>query len=859
MFLILYGQLAMIDTAESILQPSLGILMHPTGTINLQDETYAYTVLIPWPQAIEINNLTSADLHCEHFLHNKTLKTDPLYKHCILLVKILDRMNEDVNAINHKVDKLRANIAKMLPKFEHRSRRAFDMLTGAFAGTVADYVTMKHLQSLEKHVSYLYQNQDLIAKKFHSFGDDVSGFMNLVDSQLHNYSVAFVDQNAELASHVNAIVKVLDDDIHGYISNNILYRQFQADLSFTMLLALNYLTSLSRLTGHANTVLANWEHGIDTLSRQQLPVSILPADMLEEAINHVSSTLLHKNPNLSLVYLEPTFYYDLQVVPAYTEDCLAISIHMPLIQSNTSLGLYSVYQVILHQVANPDNHSATILDKQFIPDIYAVSFDHKFSISMDLSTWHNCHGHRIKYCSAPLSIDILTPDTCIDSLYLQQLDAIMHHCNFHVVPLPSKPVFMKYGTKALVSGVAGNSTLICPSLNTSLSDTCIGRVCLISIPCRCHLLAGSHFLRGNMLSCHANLSSVKFYFAENLAFLSTYFTPLAIPSGWHTDSLFHSSLLPHLPQIPHSFLSSFRSSLQTMDSTFHHNLSLLMQKVKQDTTVPLYLPNRILPSRGSADLLSILALILGFCASALSLYLLCRFHKLCGFLHGGGGALAIEILHDIPWTASSTTSGPSEAASHEHTFHISYSALIAILLICCMVFLLLVVYYLRLKALQQVKIALLVLNSEQKVLVNLFALPCNLNALHVLGSDVVKKLKAGGTHLKVTWGDIELSINNINIMLPDMYHLNPWTVHKLKNITAKPYATLVIVRYGHLMVRNVGFIGKFNPPDISTGPGLVYHGSNFISPLQRLRSTRQTRQTRSHSHQPIDPDPSTST
>ncbi len=505
-------------------------------------------------------------------------------------------------------------------------------------------------------------------------------------------------------------------------------------------------------------------------------------------------------------------------MPACGPRFLAVNLLMPINHVASPLALYQVYQVLSYPISNPDNFSVSSVVG--LPEIFAISIDKVYTVSMSLASWMTCHGGFIKYCSAPMSLQMLTPHSCLHGIYLDNMTAVLSYCSFETTSFPFNPTFVKYGTHAIISALSEIPSVVCPTLNASLPISCMGRICLIDLPCHCTFSMDSHLIVSGTQTCHLNLSSVVFYIAENLYFLSSYFQPMDI-LDLQPHYVFQPHLLSHLPKIPEDFLHRFQSALSSMDHSFHSNLSHLIAKVKEDASVTLFHPPAFLPSHGFTDLFSVLGLILGVIATCLGLYAVCKIRALFPLLLGRGRVMGVKVISELSTTPAANEQ-PLDTHNIEYNFHLSYTTLVALMVFCGFVMLALVLFYLRMKVSRQVRLSLLVFNNHQSQIVDLFTIPCNLYNYKISGQDVVKRVRTSTFMLNVIWKDLVVTVNDIKFILPNAYYISPWTARRIRAITREEHAFLVLVRYGCLMVQNVGYIGELTMPTIWTNHAFAY-------------------------------------
>ena len=834
---------------SDLIKPSYGVIFHHTGIVHTATDSYHFTFVLKWP---EVPDIPSYDIDCSNLHDNDTTM---FIDQCRELLKMVSNMYQDTRRVILHFNRTLTNIQHVLPKhWPSRTRRKFPMVFGPLTSTILDFVDEQRIYKLKQHVAFLEHNQEILVKKFHSFGEDMSALMNLTDDRFSNLIHKLLDNNQAVIHKLNAVVGKMNEDILRFLTNMQLYRSHQFQMNTVLMAAFDHLQFNGELLTSVDNILYSWLTAASELVNQRLPISLISPDMLSNVLSNVKTHLREVEPNLELTFSQLSYYYQsAKTYSTYTDKHLYIMLPIPLKHIDEST-IFNLYHIYVHPVSTPGSSSVTQITN--VPNFYAISLNKKYAFNMDTATYSTCTTDgKIRSCHSPLAIRLLDPTLeCIDALYQDRNTLVTTHCQFKVTSYLNQPVLIKYGKYAIVSSLDGELLLVCPNNFVRKLDKCPS-ICIIQIGCACQLQSRGHIFPQNNLLCSQNLSKTEIYYGENLPFLTHYLGKHNIPKGWNGSTLFTKTLFKNLPKVPNSFLQAFNDTMLSSDDKYHQHLASLVAKVKEDTsTKGITLPSNILPSRPFADILNLLSLLLAIVAIAISLLVFWRVQKLVLLVallthNTGVESLPLRPISQLPWQPSVSTTTPQTASSSTSPESIYHSTTIVFWLIFILAFLLMITAakWLWHIATRGTTVHLLLYSATSYIKIKLFTFPNVVRNVTYSGHDIIQHIRLTRfscfqSYVIIDWRDVSISIDGINILLPDKFHINPIMFRKIATISQQNYATLLIIQQGSILLGYVGFVPPDIPtPDVITASSVRYRGSNFRDTLKHPLTRQLTR------------------
>lgn len=238
--------------------------------------------------------------------------------------------------------------------------------------------------------------------------------------------------------------------------------------------------------------------------------------------------------------------------------------------------------------------------------------------------------------------------------------------------------------------------------------------------------------------------------------------------------------------------------------------------------------------------------------SVLLTLLLYRYYRLSlavAFLQQGAHADSsvvnnFEWLTQKPTNPTSTDSLP-DLACNAMIPSLSHTMVILIVLLT-LSFLVLVYKVIKYYSSPQLSVHLVVFNGSQSVVIDLFAFNANVHDFSLTGEHVVNEITTSKRYrflptMTVKWLDIQMTVNHIRLLWPNVYFLPIWKYQTLHHIIQDRFSTLILVKMDKVFVGIKGFYpSDIAPPVLRSSYGVYYslqttpHALN----LERVRLVR---------------------
>ena len=193
------------------------------------------------------------------------------------------------------------------------------------------------------------------------------------------------------------------------------------------------------------------------------------------------------------------------------------------------------------------------------------------------------------------------------------------------------------------------------------------------------------------------------------------------------------------------------------------------------------------------------------------------------------------ILDNVAWSVSTTPTSailPKEEPLDMSMIHVVSSS---VLWLFGLIFLVLIGMVLRIiwcYYLARIRVDLLIYGARESCMIRLLTLPglrqVNLDGTNILGEVTLEKRHRVLPYVNLRWMDIKVDINGISIILPSKYLIWPGTFSSLSKIITKPFAAILLIKQGSVLLGHVGHMPEnFTPPDIEMGITCMYYGSRL--------------------------------
>ena len=399
--------------------------------------------LEPFKQAFKQVNIYTRSISGSLAHLQKEKEFDHHHKHLIELTR--QDVNKSIMTLDNTQDKFK-QICNHIENHSKRYKRSLLPLGGLFSflfGT-AD---QKDLDSIKAQVKTIYDNQVNQAQVL----DDIVTITN-VSRSLINENRLLIDGMVETVITLNTTLKEIEKDLFLLLTT----RKFLIAHAETLIHTHRLNNAVHDLVDEIKVV----EQYMTMFSSGELNPNLIPPEMLIKELTNIQKQL---PPSIKLPE-DPTqniwHYYNFLSVSHVTHDNkIIILIKVPLIDHDSSLDLYKVYNL---PIFNPSLNKA--LTYQIETDILAVSMDSNYATIPTESEFLECTLASGHFCNIRSALyHMHSSKMCIIALFLKDDTAINENCEMKVINITGPlALYLDQGTWAIATTDTEQMEVTCP-------------------------------------------------------------------------------------------------------------------------------------------------------------------------------------------------------------------------------------------------------------------------------------------------------------------------------------------------------------------------------------------------------------
>lgn len=437
-------------------------------------------------------------------------------------------------------------------------------VTGQIFADLFNIPGAKAIQTLKNSVRSVGRGLQQISGGIRLLNQNMARVMDTVDKRLENIvSLGGQVNDRVTATQVRirdafntASIAVQNVTLQLYILNQI-KSMILTELLPTIFSAIGATDRSVRLT-------SLWTSGVVNLASGYLSKSIIPENMIDNMVTHITQNVLSLPIYnlLTIISENPAFYYKLKgITYARTAERLIISIDVPLIQQSSRMTIYRtfVYPVPVKAGMNPTNsdlHDSGYTKVSGVSDYIAIAENSNFYIEMSTASYLACKGvlSDIKMCGHAVAVTkhrAVNDMTCAFAIYIDDHPSVSKECSFgytKTTPIGSARQIMSDGTFLIFGGnINQNWRISCISTVKPIITMNPCDMCRVTIPCGCTFTASTFFIGRRLNGCqfrnHFEIPSVTTIYHRNMVTLKEF----ADPGAWQNVQSYDAKIGSYFP------------------------------------------------------------------------------------------------------------------------------------------------------------------------------------------------------------------------------------------------------------------------------------------------------------------------
>ena len=321
------------------------------------------------------------------------------------------------------------------------------------------------------------------------------------------------------------------------------------------------------------TVLSELVSGIYDLVEGRLSPSLLPVEVLQQAMNEIQTLVHMKYSGFYLTAHKPNqIYENAKFVYMRHDSKLYVTVKFPMSPHSKPLSLYKVlsYAVPLNDTSD---HATKILD---LPEFFALTHDIQFYTTFKHVDFSTCTRTPHMICNFNKALSPATQDTCIMALFSNNKDLVKTNCNFRVLLNHLSPQIIEISISSILVYKSPILELDCKNGKRMIKGCNFG---ILNIPCECGVTTGQFYLPPRLAACQNHSQSVTKLHPVNLAMLQQFF------DSTNLQNITGDSMYDILPDVNLPHFNVYNHSITTMladDRKIHLSLDKMAQKAKKE-------------------------------------------------------------------------------------------------------------------------------------------------------------------------------------------------------------------------------------------------------------------------------------
>ncbi len=284
--------------------------------------------------------------------------------------------------------------------------------------------------------------------------------------------------------------------------------------------------------------------GVKDLVVGDISPSLIPPDVLEEAIEVIETDIKKFRQGFTLAYKAPSLYYKHSKYLVYRDkNAIYILLKAPMIEEGTLLDVYEVksYEIPIH---NSSLDSTTLMN---IPQYIGIKQKSKEMFAeFSIDEIHQCYGQHVKMCPFPIVLQKKDKPTCIASIFFKQTHLIKDVCDMQYIHRNQpKPFIQQLTHKEILISHIPHIELDCTGQDVQVVK--LPNIAVFQLPCSCTLSSENYHMSPRTRNCKRNTFEPTILHPVNLAY-SLYFPPIEDTKIIQADTYFKSpqnaSVLP---------------------------------------------------------------------------------------------------------------------------------------------------------------------------------------------------------------------------------------------------------------------------------------------------------------------------
>jgi hypothetical protein len=458
---------------------------------------------------------------------------------CEQLHEIVVSLKTDVDTLIDEINKHVREAKGLIPvemNVGSKNKRGIFNFVGEASRSLFGTATEQDIEIVKKHVLALENVSHLNVNQVKRQGKQIATFIKLVDDHVSD-CLAGIQANKNmfmlLAQRLNATAFLLE--------NRFFALRYEMD---TFGVALRYLLQYQRRLYNLERTTGQWLNAVHILLKGNLPIMFVPPAQLQIALDKVQQYLNTEYPTFTLTHTALGYYYEAaDVVFTKTNKHLYISIGLPISATDSFFDLFSV--MTLPMPTNDTSMNSTQITGH--SPFFGMSRNGEYYVELSEGFYSTCMGEIIKRCPHVVSLQHRSVPSCTSSLFMDDASGIMKYCN------------VDYRVNHLFEGVLelGNSYFLASGRDTTWALNCENkpaastagcRMCVIRIPCSCHLSSTTFEIPARLTGCEHNATGVTYLHTISLTVLHSFFpTEVAqAVSGHHFSARPNTLLLPNI-------------------------------------------------------------------------------------------------------------------------------------------------------------------------------------------------------------------------------------------------------------------------------------------------------------------------
>ena len=365
----------------------------------------------------------------------------------------------------------------------------------------------EHIVALQQNLQKLQDNQFYLSNSTTKIYEDLATLSNVTSRRID----ILWDELASQSSTMNDTLKHLNE-----LSQNLTrYLRDEAESNRKLHTWASYSRSIHEHTNlllmdtmMIQSKLSTWTRSLNRLINGYLPEELVGATSLKHALIQARAHLQRTRPAFKVIHKESNlaFYYSERLARVFInyvnpqEVYLFIHLKIPV---SSLINRLDVYQVLVNPVPLHSNNSEPqmgYMQLENVAQYFLQTRDHKLYAELTLHDYQYCKSLEESSCSALTLNHDKTEQSCLASLFANDVIAIKSLCKFHYYPLadpPSYTVFIADGVYLMATRGA-NINIQCPG---HIQQTQPAYYAIIKIPCACSLAGEGIFLPPSLANC----------------------------------------------------------------------------------------------------------------------------------------------------------------------------------------------------------------------------------------------------------------------------------------------------------------------------------------------------------------------